>query len=130
MKDFNYEITIKADREEVYAALTTPFQIELWSGYPAEMTAEAGSEFSLWDGDICGKNLSFTTNKSMVQEWYFGETEEKSIVEILLKVDTVSVNRTKIKLKHTNIPDEAFEEICEGWREYYLGAIQNFLEIY
>jgi len=126
MKDFNYELTINADREEVFAALTTPFQIELWSGYPAVMNAEEGTEFSLWDGDICGKNLYVTANKQLVQEWYFGE-EEKSIVTIKLKMD---VNKTKLTLVHTNIPDEAYEEICEGWVEYYLGSIKNFLEIY
>ena len=37
--DFNYELEINADPEEVFAALTVPFQIELWSGYPADMKA-------------------------------------------------------------------------------------------
>ena len=126
MKDFNYEITINADREEVFAAFTTPFQIELWSGFPAVMNAEDGTEFSLWDGDICGKNLSIQTNKQIVQEWYFGD-EATSIAEIKLKVNN---NKTRVVLRHTNIPDEVYEEICEGWREYYIGAIKDFLEIY
>jgi len=126
MKDFSYEITINADREEVFAAFTTPFQIELWSGFPAVMDAEEGTEFSLWDGDICGKNLKIQASKHLVQEWYFGE-EQQSIVDIKLKIDN---NKTIVLLNHTNIPDEAYEEICEGWTEYYIGAIKNFLEIY
>lgn len=126
MKDFSYEITINADREEVFAAFTTPFQIELWSGFPAIMDAEEGTEFSLWEGDICGRNLKVQKNKHLIQEWYFGE-EQQSIVDIKLKVDN---NKTIVVLKHTNIPDEAYEEICEGWKEYYIGSIKNFLEIY
>jgi len=126
MKDFSYEITINADREEVFAAFTTPFQIELWSGFPAVMNAEEGTEFSLWEGDICGKNIKVQANKHLVQEWYFGE-EQQSIVDIKLKIDN---NKTIVVLNHTNIPDEAYEEICEGWTEYYIGAIKNFLEIY
>lgn len=39
MGNFNYELKIAADPEEVFAALTNPFQIELWSGYPADMKA-------------------------------------------------------------------------------------------
>ena len=35
--DFEYKMEITADPEEVFAALTNPFQIELWSGYPADM---------------------------------------------------------------------------------------------
>lgn len=52
--NFKYTIDITADPEEVFTALTNPFQIELWSGYPAEMKAEEGFVFSLWEGDICG----------------------------------------------------------------------------
>mgnify|MGYP003072155253 CR=1 FL=1 len=48
--DFEYKMEITADPEEVFAALTNPFQIELWSGYPADMKAEEGYVFSLWKG--------------------------------------------------------------------------------
>ena len=37
--DFEYKLVIAADPEEVFAALTNPFQIEIWSGYPADMKA-------------------------------------------------------------------------------------------
>ena len=110
--NFKYTIDITADPEEVFTALTNPFQIELWSGYPAEMKAEEGFVFSLWEGDICGVNL---------------ETDQRSIVTIKLKKDGP---RTRVELEHTNIPDEIFEEIVEGWKEYYLGSIKGLLEMY
>ena len=80
--NFKYTIDITADPEEVFTALTNPFQIELWSGYPAEMKAEEGFVFSLWEGDICGVNLEVKPNHLLVQEWFFGETEQRSIVTI------------------------------------------------
>lgn len=43
MKDFQYNLEIIADPEEVFAALTNPFQIELWSGYPADMKPDRKS---------------------------------------------------------------------------------------
>lgn len=125
--DFNYELEINADPEEVFAALTVPFQIELWSGYPADMKAEEGYEFSLWEGDITGKNLEVKPNKRLVQEWYFGNRAERSIAALDLKRDGAC---TRVVLRHTNIPEEAYEEITEGWREYYLGAIKGMLEMY
>ena len=127
MKDFEYQLHIVAEPEEVFSALTTPFQIEIWSGYPAQMQAEVGYEFSLWEGDITGINLEVKTNKLLVQEWYFGEQEDKSIVSITLKKQ---LNKTLISLKHTNIPDEDYEDIVEGWQEYYLGSIKGMLEMY
>ena len=125
--DFNYELEINADPEEVFAALTVPFQIELWSGYPADMKAEEGYEFSLWEGDITGKNLEVKPNKRLVQEWYFGDRAECSIAALDLKRDGAC---TRVVLRHTNIPEEVYEEITEGWREYYLGAIKGMLEMY
>lgn len=125
--DFEYKLVIAADPEEVFAALTNPFQIEIWSGYPAEMKAEAGYVFSLWEGDITGVNLEVVPNRRLVQEWFFGEQEEQSLVEIRLKKEG---GKTLLELKHTHIPAEAYEEITEGWREYYLGSMKEMLEIY
>lgn len=125
--DFEYKLVIAADPEEVFAALTNPFQIEIWSGYPADMKAEVGYVFSLWEGDITGVNLEVVPNRRLVQEWFFGEREEQSLVEIRLKKEG---GKTLLELKHTHIPAEAYEEITEGWREYYLGSMKEMLEIY
>ena len=70
MKNFKKYYVIPAEPEEVFYALTNPFTIELWTGYPATMNTEVGTEFSLWEGDITGKNLEIITNKKIVQEWY------------------------------------------------------------
>jgi len=123
MKTFKKTFLINAEPSDIYSALTNPFTIELWSGYPAVMSAEPGTEFSLWEGDISGKNLEFIPDRKVVQEWYFGDQPEKSIV-------TISIQQfredSQITVEHTNIPDEDFEEIAEGWREYYIGAIMVF----
>lgn len=127
MKDFHFEIEIAADPEEVFAALTNPFQIELWSGYPAEMQPEPGFVFSLWEGDISGVNLEVKPGYLLKQEWFFGETDTPSIVTLRLKKEGP---RTRVILDHTAIPDEAYEEITGGWEEYYLESVKGFLEMY
>ena len=127
MMNFQYTLEIAAEPEEVFAALTTPFQIELWSGYPADMKPEAGYVFSLWEGDITGVNLEVVPNKKLVQEWFFGEQEESSIVTLLLKKQGP---KTLVELTHIHIPVDVYEEITEGWKEYYLGSVKNMLEIY
>jgi len=123
MKTFKKTFRINAEPSEVYSALTNPYTIELWSGYPAEMTTEPGSEFSLWEGDITGRNIEFVQDKKLVQEWYFGEQSEKSIVTISIFPDK---DNSSVTVEHTNIPDEEFDNIAEGWREYYIGAIISF----
>ena len=115
-----------AEPEDVFAALTNAFTIELWTGYPAVMDDKPGTEFSLWEGNISGNNIEVIENKKLVQEWYFGEQNEKSIVTIKLFEDKKG---TQVELNHTNIPDEDYENITEGWVEYYFGAIKEFFEV-
>jgi activator of HSP90 ATPase len=114
---------ISATPEEVYLALTNPITIQLWTGEPAEMNTIPGSEFSLWSGDICGKNIEFIPGKKIVQEWFFGDQKEKSIVTIMLHPHAKG---TSAELRHTNIPDDAFSEITQGWDENYFGGLIEF----
>jgi activator of HSP90 ATPase len=123
MKAFKKTFKINAEPSDVYSALTNPYTIELWSGYPAVMSEEPDSEFSLWEGDITGKNLEFIKNKKVVQEWYFGDQVEKSVVTILIQPDRED---SLVTVEQSNIPDEDFTDIAEGWREYYIGAIVSF----
>lgn len=123
MKTFKKTFKINAEPSDVYAAITNPYTIDLWSGYPAVMSEEPGTEFSLWEGDITGKNLEFIRNRKVVQEWYFGNQTEKSVVTITIQPDK---ENSVVTVEHTNIPDEDFAEITEGWKEYYFGAIISF----
>ncbi len=123
MKTFKKTFKINAEPSDVYSALTNPRTIELWSGYPAVMSDLPESEFSLWEGDISGKNLEFEVNKKIVQEWYFGGQEEKSIVTFTLEQEG---ENTAVTVEHSNIPDGDFANIAEGWRVFYMGAITDF----
>ncbi|CAN5500780.1 hypothetical protein BH11BAC2_BH11BAC2_01870 [soil metagenome] len=82
MKNYKSYFIVSAEPSDVYAALTNPLTIQIWTGEPAEMSTEPDSEFSLWDGSITGKNLEFEIDKKIVQQWYFGDQEEHSIVTI------------------------------------------------
>ena len=125
MKDFKKYYILSATPEEVFAALTNPATIQLWSGDPAIMSTEPGSEFSLWEGNIEGKNLEFEKDKKIVQQWYFGDQEQESIVTIKLFPDR---NKTSLELRHTNIPDDDYDNIVDGWNNVYLGSLIEFYE--
>ncbi|MFC2080609.1 SRPBCC domain-containing protein [Bacteroidota bacterium] len=126
MKDFRKTIHIKVPREEVYNAITNQLTIELWSGYEATMQPIEGSEFSMFDGDISGRIRTMDPPSLLEQEWDFGDQEKESIVRIELFDEA---GKTRVELNHTNIPDEAFDNIEIGWKEYYLGALKSYLEI-
>ncbi len=123
MKEYKKYFIMEAPPEDVYMALTNPLSIKLWSGDDAVMSTEPGSEFSLWEGSIIGMNLEFEAGKKIVQEWYFGDQEEKSIVTMKLHPHKKG---TSLELRHTNIPGEAYEDIVEGWEEVYMALLAEF----
>ena len=123
MKTITQSHFVNATAEEVYLALTNALTIELWSGYPADMQPVEGTEFALFEGDIAGMNIKLIPNQKVVQEWYFGESTEKSIVTISLKA---SEGGTHVELEHINIPDAEIENMAEGWKSYYWGAIKKY----
>ena len=125
MKDFKKYYVLSASPEEVYLALTLPATIQLWTGEKAEMSTEVGSEFSLWDGAIEGKNIGFEENKKIEQQWYFDGQEEASIVTIKLHEDKKG---TSVELRHTNIPDAEYDDFVEGWNVTYFGALEEFYQ--
>lgn len=125
MKDLKKYYVIPAPPDEVYQALTNPISIQLWTGEEAQMTTEPGSEFSLWEGSIVGKNLEFIDGKKIVQQWYFGDQPEASIVTIILHPDK---HGTSAELRHTNIPDDDYQDIVEGWDDAYFGSVIDFFD--
>src|SRR4051794_35019786 len=100
MKDFKKYYLIPALPEEIYIALTNPLSIQLWTGDEAEMSTVPGTEFSMFEGSIVGKNIEFEENKKIVQQWYFGDQVEPSIVTIKLHPHK---NGTSVELNHSNI---------------------------
>jgi len=125
VKDFKKYYTIPAPPEDVYLALTVETTIELWTGDRAVMKAEPGTEFSMWDESIVGKNLEFEPNKKIVQQWYFGDQQEPSIVTIKLHPHEEG---TSLEVRHTNIPDDDYDDIADGWTHSYAAGLIEFYD--
>ncbi|MFY7652907.1 MAG: SRPBCC domain-containing protein [Chitinophagaceae bacterium] len=124
MKDFKKYFELNEEPIIIYQALTNAHTISLWTGEPAVMSTEPGSEFSWWDGSIVGKNLAFEEGKKIEQQWYFDDAEPASIVTI--KLHPLKNGGTSLEIRQTNIPDEAFDDISEGWTHTFFRALAEF----
>lgn len=122
MKNIKRYYTITADPKDVYNALTNKRMLEIWTGEEVVMELEPNTEFSLWGGSISGVNLEFELNKKIVQQWFFEGEGEQSIVTIKIHSHKKG---TSVELHHTNIPDDAYDNISEGWDEDYFGALNE-----
>ncbi|SMG46003.1 SRPBCC domain-containing protein [Sphingobacterium psychroaquaticum] len=125
MKDFKKYCIIPAPPEDIYKALTTEITARLWTGDVVSIDPQEGGEFSLWDGGIEGRFITLEPYKKIVQQWYFGDQEELSIVTLKLHEHKKG---TSFEINHTNIPDEAFDDITAGWEETYIASLLEFYE--
>ncbi len=125
MRDYKGYFIIPASPDLVYKALTTETTIMLWTGEEASFMEEPNTEFSMWSGSIVGKNILFEPDKRIVQEWYFGDHSESnpSIVEIRLHPHKKG---TSMEVRHTNIPEDEYENMVEGWEDTYAAALIDF----
>lgn len=124
-KSIHQEYVIAAPLSDVWQALVDSDQIEAWSGSPVQMSDQEDAEFTLWDGDIYGRNKEIIPEEKLVQEWYYGDWEEPSSVTITLFEDD---NGTRLELDQEDIPAEEYDSIVDGWKEYYLGPMKEHLE--
>lgn len=118
-----YEISAPA--EKVWQALTDPEIIEQWSGALAVMDADESTEFSLWGGDIWGKNTKMIPNKLIEQDWYGGKWPEPSKLTIEFSEEG---GATSIILTHVDVPEKEEQDFADGWRDYYFGPMKDLLE--
>ncbi len=109
---------------KVWEALVNPALINEWGGGPAKMSDKPGFKFSLWNGDIYGKNIEVKPRKMIVQEWVMGKSKP-SRVQISL---TYENQRTYIDLLHEDVPDRERDKINKGWKDFYFGPLRDWVE--
>lgn len=116
---------MNATPEQVFDALVNPDTIQTWSGDEAKMGPEVGDTFTLWGGQMFGKNLEVVKNKKLVQEWCYDQWEKPSKVTFTLKAKG---KKTIVELLHEDVPEKSLTSIDEGWDAYYLGAMKDMFD--
>lgn len=129
MKTVRQSYLINSSIDKVWQALVDTEIIDDWGGGPAQMNDRVGAEFSLWGGDIRGKNIEVinppTGGKKLVQQWQEDDWDNFSKVTFTLSEEG---NKTKLDLLHEDIPDNEAKDIEDGWKTYYLGPLKELLE--
>lgn len=125
MKTIKQTYLINSSSRNVWQALVDPEIIAKWGGGPAKMDDKVGTEFTLWDGDIYGKNIQVIEGKELVQDWFGGKWDKPSKVTFTLREKD---GATEVDLLHEGIPDKEASDVDDGWKTYYLSPLKKLLE--
>jgi activator of HSP90 ATPase len=133
MKVLTQHYLISASVENVWKALTDEKLIEQWSDDKAKMDDKAGTKFSIWGGSIWGENLLVVKNKKLVQSWFSDDKEwedmkKQQLISIVIFYLHQEGDKTELELIHEGIPAADYDNIANGWSDYYLGPLKKFAE--
>jgi activator of HSP90 ATPase len=136
--EFTLTVTINAKADKIYEAYLSSEGHTAITGSPARVDGTVDGDFSAWDGYIQGMFLELEKNKRIVQAWRtseFPSEAEDSIVEILLEDEEIASTgkhrlattyKTKLILKHSNIPEGQAEDYKTGWEDFYFKPMREY----
>jgi activator of HSP90 ATPase len=127
VKTIKQTYLINATPDAVWRTLVDPEMIEGWGGGPAKMDDKVGTKFSLWGGEIYGKNKEVIKNKKLVQEWWDNASKWEKPSEVTFEIYEEK-DGVRLEFIQENVPDENVKDIDDGWRQFYLGPLKNYLE--
>lgn len=129
MKTIRQTAEFKATPHEIFELLMDSKKHSMFTGSKAEISRKVGGKFTAYDGGLNGTNFEIVKDKKIVQAWrcemegwkkgYYSEAT------FLLKK---SKNGTKLEFIQTGVPDIAYENISQGWKDYYWEPMRKMLE--
>ena len=124
--EFTVSDVIPATPQEIYDAwLDSQGHANITGGASADIVAQEGTKFTVWDGYITGTNIKLESGKRIVQSWRtseFTDSDPDSQIEVLLEPIE---GGTQITLHHTNVPDGQ-SGYQGGWQENYFDTMKKF----
>ena len=91
---------------------------------PGGQSGRAGGAFSLFGGQITGRNVELIPDRRIVQAWRPASWPEGvySIARFELQAQGAG---TRMVFDHTGSPPRLREHLASGWQEHYFGPLKK-----
>jgi len=128
MKTIKQTFVIKATPQRIFEALTTIADIKKWSGAGAKFEAKVDGQYTMWDGWVKGTVQELIPGKKLAQTWEPSDWEPQNEASVATFTLSEKGGGTEVQFEQTNVPDKQYKSTDDGWRDFYLGAIKEYLE--
>lgn len=127
MKTIQQTVTFKAGRHEVYELLMDAKKHSALTGSDVKISQKVGDKFTVYDGEIEGINLELVPDEKIVQSWRYSDWTEGHYSRATFSLEDVK-GGTRLIFTQEDVPDEYYEDIKQGWREYYWNPMKEMLK--
>ena len=100
-----------------------------FTGAPARISEEAGSEFEAYGGLLLGTTLQVVKHRLIVQSWRsvnFAEDDPDST--LIISFTTEEDGDGRIDLVHLDVPESDFQGVSGGWESRYFAPWLAYLQ--
>jgi len=80
--------------------------------------------FTISDGEIEGRNLELVPDQKIVQAWRYNDWPQGHYSTITFSLKPTKKG-TRLTFTQIDIPDDKFEDIKQGWIDYYWNPIKQ-----
>jgi activator of HSP90 ATPase len=126
-KTIRQTATFKAAPHAVYEALMDAKKHAEFTGGEAKISRKVGGKFTIYGGDIEGENLELEPDKKIVQSWRYSDWPDGVNSQATFAMEETG-GKTRLSFTQTGVPDEHYEDIKQGWKDYYWGPMKQMLE--
>jgi activator of HSP90 ATPase len=119
--------TFKASPHEVYEILMDAKKHTEFTGGDAKISRKVGGKFTIYGGDIEGTNLALEPDKKIVQSWRYSDWPAGHYSTATFSLEAVAKG-TRLSFTQTDVPDDKYEDIKQGWKDYYWVPMKEMLE--
>jgi activator of HSP90 ATPase len=95
----------------------------------AKISRKVGGKFSIYDGEIQGVNLELVPSQKIVQSWRYSDWPEGHYSRATFALKEVP-GGTRLTFTQTGVPEEFYDDISQGWQDYYWEPMKEMLEKY
>lgn len=120
------EVDFHTSPQRVFDALINAKEFTAATGMMAAIDRSAGGAFSLFDGQIVGRNVELIPNSEIVQAWR--ATTWAPGVYSIVRFDLTPIDTgTHLVLTQTAFPDGEFDHLDAGWPVRYWKPLAEYL---
>ena len=111
-------VMLETSPHEVYDTLINSRRHARLTGAKASISAKVGGKFSAYDGYVQGVNLELVPDERIVQLWRGSDWPEGHYSRATFTMRAMK-GGTRLTLNQNGVPDEQYEAISRGWRQFY-----------
>jgi activator of HSP90 ATPase len=120
-------VTIAASPHEIYEALLDSAKHSRFTGDEANISRRVGGRFTASGDYIDGVNLELVQDRKIVQSWHASDWPDGHYSRATFSLKT-SKNGTRLTFTQSGVPATHYEDISQGWHDYYWGPLKGMLE--